>query len=153
MRHTHIAALAAAALLTLAGCTGDDSSTDAKPTPAASKTRTAAPTELPDDVKASIAEKLGYPPEADAATERRYRAALDAIDPDIAHGKTDKAVSRGRDTCRAYKETHKGKPADRAKLIALTNLRFTSPNHPEGHGLATAAKILDAVHKHLCPDF
>lgn len=153
MRTRHTAALAAAsiALLALTACSPEEA-TDAKPkgTPSVAANT---PSALPSEVRESIMEKLGYPPQADAATERRYRAALDAIDPDIAHGETDKAVSRGRDTCRAYKGTYKGKPADRAKLIELTNLRFTSPNHPEGHGLATAERILDVVHKHLCPDF
>lgn len=149
MRLRCTAALAAAtALLSLTACAPEDD-TEAKPKTSA--TTKAKPSQSVDLDK--IKKDLGYPPEADAATTKAYRAALDAIDPDIAHGKTDKAVSHGRDTCRAYKTKYDGKAPDRAKLIELTNLRFTSPNHPEGHGIGTAEKILDAVHKHLCPDY
>ena len=90
------------------------------------------------------------PPKPDAQTQAAYIADLRAIDADII-GKKDeeKIVDRGRDQCRSIKDF----PNDRAKLVDLTSKRFTSPNHPEGFGPAKAAKILDVVHKRLCPTY
>lgn len=84
----------------------------------------------------------------DASTRTAYLAALNAIDQDIVHGKDDKAVDRGLNQCTSIKQKY-----ERAKLISLTNSRFTSPNHPDGHGLAKAEKILNVVHRNLCPSF
>lgn len=89
------------------------------------------------------------PPKPDLATRTAYLADLDAIDPDIVHGKGDKAVSRGRSQCSSFKIEN----VDRQKLINHTNYRFTSPNHPNGHGTKIAEQILDVVHKHLCPTY
>ncbi|MFC9121371.1 hypothetical protein ACFTXO_16485 [Streptomyces sp. NPDC057067] len=74
---------------------------------------------------------------------------MNAIDEDIVHGKDDKAISRGVDTCGIFSRF----PDDEPKQIDQTNQRWSSPTHPEGHGLATAEKILDLAHKHICPDF
>ncbi len=74
-------------------------------------------------------------------------ADLDAIDPDIVHGKPDKAVNRGRNQCSSVRQF----PDDQAKLVDLTNKRFTSPDHPDGFGSDKAAQILAAVRKNLCP--
>lgn len=154
MRTPTLTALAAttAALLALTGC-GEGNATDDKPasagTPTAAASASGTPSELPEHVRESIYQKLGYPPQADAATERAYRAALDGIDPDIAHGKTEKAISRGRDTCRFIKDN----PGKRDVQIERTNSRWSSPTRPDGHGLATAEKILDTTHKFLCPKF
>lgn len=104
--------------------------------------------ELTDEQRASINAAAGLPPEPDAATAAAYIKALNAIDTDIVHSKDDKAISRGRSQCMSIKQGY-----DRAKLVDLTNSRFTSPTHPEGHGTATAGKILDVVHERLCPDF
>lgn len=93
------------------------------------------------------------PPKPDLATRTAYLADLDVIDPDIVHGKDDKAVSRGRSQCSDFKTTVDGEKLPREKLIANTNYRFTSPDHPNGHGTAIAEQILDVVHKHLCPSF
>lgn len=147
-----IAAAATALLLTACGSSSDDDSTAA---PAAKNTTLPAevsavpPSELTAEQKASIAEGVGYPPSADAATQAAYVAALDKIDKDIAHGKADKAVSRGRDTCRTIKEN----PGDRAKIVDATQKRFTSPDAPEGRTAAVAEKIVEAAHTHLCPSF
>lgn len=103
---------------------------------------------LTDEQRASIRAEAGLPPEPDTATRTAYIADLNAIDPDIVHGKDDTAVSRGLNQCSTIKETK-----DRKRLIETTNYRFTSPDHPDGHGTATAEKILDIVHKRLCPDF
>ncbi|WP_414944855.1 hypothetical protein [Amycolatopsis sp. cmx-11-32] len=91
----------------------------------------------------------GVVPRPDADTTAAYIRELDAIDPDIAHGKPDKAVSRGRDQCSSVKDD----PDDQARLVTLTNQRFTSPNHPKGHGTAVAEKILRVVRTHICPDY
>lgn len=92
----------------------------------------------------------GIPPKPDAVTQAAYIADLRAIDPDII-GKKDeeRIVDRGRDQCSSIKKF----PNDRAKLVDLTNKRFTAPDHPDGFGLAKAAKILNVVHKRLCPTY
>jgi hypothetical protein len=59
----------------------------------------------------------------------------------------DTAVSRVQ--CGSIKQW----PNDRAKLVDLTNRRFTSPDHDTGFGLATAGRILDVVHSRLCPTY
>lgn len=104
---------------------------------------------LSSEEMASIAAARGYPPKPDAATQARYIAALTAIDPDIVHGKPDKAVSRGRNHCGSIRRL-KNRPDE---LTELAILRFTSPSHPEGFGAAKARQITEVVHKHLCPDF
>lgn len=90
-----------------------------------------------------------YPPEPNQQDRDAYIAALNAIDPDIVHGKEDKAVDRGRNQCRTVRDH----PDDRHMLIEYTNKRFTSPNHPypEGHGDAVSAQILDVVRTYICP--
>jgi hypothetical protein len=105
--------------------------------------------ELTDEQRASIRADAGLPPTPNAADWAAYIKALDAIDPDIVHGKEDKAVSRGINTCSAFKRY----PGDRPKQVDVTRQRFTSPTSPEGRGTATAEKILDATHKHICPDY
>ena len=142
---TMTAAALASLALTLTACSSDDDQAADKP--AATDKSSKAPA-VSDADKAKIRADLGYPPEPDAATAAAFIKALDAIDADVVHGKDEKALSRGADTCRAIKNH-----PERAKQIEQTNKRWSSPNHPNGHGLATAEKILDAAHKHLCPDF
>lgn len=139
---TTAAALIAAGLLafTLTACDDGDDKADTKPSEA--------PT-LPAADREAAREAAGLPPKPNAATTAAYIKALDAIDTDIVHGKTEKAVDRGLNTCSSVKSS----PNDQAKLIDLTNQRFSSPTHPEGHGPETAEKILKVVRKHLCPDF
>lgn len=89
----------------------------------------------------------GIPPEPNPATWGAYIADLTAIDPDIVHGKEEKAVDRGRNQCSlVHNELN-----DQAKLVDLTNQRFSSPNHPNGFGKEKATKILAVIRKHLCP--
>lgn len=134
---------AAAALLTLTACsTTEEASTVEKP-------GTSAPSSPSQADLDKAREAAGLPPKPDAATARAFVDALNAIDPDIVHGKDEKAVSRGSDTCGIIKRY----PDDQAKQIEQTNKRWISANHPDGHGLATAEKILHAAHEHLCPDF
>lgn len=137
---------ATAAVLALAGCASTATTPVAtkpmgkEPAPAASTPAAASsPASSPVAVD-------GLPPKPDEATAAAYIAALTAIDADIVHGKPDKAIDRGRNQCFSMRDTK-----DRAKLVDLTNKRFTSPTHPDGHGTAKAEKILDIVHKHLCP--
>ncbi|MFE9886269.1 hypothetical protein [Streptomyces scopuliridis] len=137
---------AVAATLLLATLTACGSTTEA----AAPATATAtAENELTSEQKASIAADLGYPADPSAAQRAALMADLDAIDPDITQGKEDKAVSRARDTCRSLKDY----PDDPTKQAAMAAKRWTSPTHPEGRTATTAAKIMDAVHKNICPDF
>lgn len=85
--------------------------------------------------------------EIDPAAERKLIAALNRIDPDLVHGKPDKALSRARDTCSSV-ESFEGQPK---KLVGIVQRRWTSPDHPEGRSLATARKVLKVVRKYVCP--
>ena len=90
----------------------------------------------------------GAPPPPDRATAEAYVADLRRIDPAIV-GAADvrELVDRGRDHCTAIRES----PGDRARLIDLTDRRFTAPDHPEGFGADKAAAILDVVQRRICP--
>lgn len=137
-------ATAAAAILaaTLAGCSSTDNSSTANDKASSS------PSQLTPKQRASIEAAAGIPPEPDAATRSAYIADLSVINPEIVHDKPDTAIDRGRNQCTSIKN---GEKHDR--LVETTNYRFTSPDHPDGFGTATAAKILDVVHKRLCPTF
>ncbi|MFF6825038.1 hypothetical protein [Streptomyces longwoodensis] len=148
--NTRITACAALVALTaaLTACSStDDGSSEqaatAKPTPSATQSG------LTDEQKAQAREAAGLPPTPQAADWKAYIKTLDAIDPDIVHGKEDKAVSRGIDTCSTYKRY----PDDSAQQVKVTRMRFTSPTHPEGRDAPTAQKILAAAHKHICPTY
>lgn len=92
---------------------------------------------------------IGYPPEPNEQNRKAYIETLNDIDPDIVHGKEQTAVDRGRNQCSSIKFFRN----DQAKLVALTNDRFTSPQHPDGFGNVKAAKILVAVYKYICPTY
>ncbi|MEU3836369.1 hypothetical protein [Streptomyces microflavus] len=140
---TTTAALIAAALLALTAC-----GTEPEPAAPAAGPEASASTLSKADRDAALA-AAGLPPRPDDATAAAFVKALDDINTDIAHGKTDKAVSRGMDTCGLVKRY----PDDKTKQIDQTNKRWSSPTHPDGHGLATAEKILTVSHTRLCPDF
>lgn len=130
--------------------TGCGSSQQAQPvTSSAPSTNSTTTSTVSAAQMSSIQANAGIPPKPDAATQQAYVAALIAIDPDIVHGKEDKAVDRGRNQCSSIKQG----PGDRAKLVGLTQQRFSSPTHPEGFGEAKSAQILDVIRKHLCPTF
>ncbi|MGW5259673.1 hypothetical protein ACWEQG_01780 [Microbispora sp. NPDC004025] len=135
-----IALLGIAAVLLVGGC-GSESQPSA-PT-------TAKPTAIPSAVMSSIQADAGIPPKPDPRTQAAFIQALEAIDPDIVHGKEDKAVDRARNQCSSIKEH----PDDRDRLVQLTNMRFTSPDHPDGFGKAKSAKILAAVRTYICPAY
>ncbi|MFE2936677.1 hypothetical protein [Streptomyces sp. NPDC059278] len=135
---TAAAAIAASLIVTLTACGSSDDNSKVKEQPSVSAKD-----------RAAARGAAGLPPEPDAATTTAYIKALNAIDADIVHGKTEKAVDRGLNTCSSVKSS----PKDQAKLVDLTNQRFSSPNHPDGHGATTAERILKAVRTHLCPDF
>ncbi|WP_432135857.1 hypothetical protein [Streptomyces sp. bgisy154] len=99
----------------------------------------------------AAATAAGLPPDPDAATREAYLDALNAIDPRIAKpGKDDQTVSRGLTQCRSIKEH----PNDKGKLAQLALERFTVTTRlPEISTPETGQKIVDAVHKHLCPTF
>jgi hypothetical protein len=124
--------------VTLTACSSSDSSDQADHKPS----------KLTPEQNASIDAANGIPPEPKPAARAAYIADLDAIHKDIVHGKPDKAIDRGRNQCSSIKQGQ-----DRAKLIETTNFRFSSPDHPNGHGTDIAEQILDVVHKRLCPDF
>ncbi|WP_101253851.1 hypothetical protein [Streptomyces barkulensis] len=88
-----------------------------------------------------------FPPEPAAEHWAAFINGLETIDPDIVHGKEEKAVDRGRNQCTSNRDN----PNDEAKLIELTNARFTSPNHPDGFGEAKSTRILQLVRDHICP--
>ncbi|MFG3230809.1 hypothetical protein ACGFZG_03635 [Streptomyces antibioticus] len=120
--------------------------TDEEPT--SNKASSSAGNGLTEEQIADIRESVGLPPTPNAADWAAYIDDLNAISRDIVHGKEEKAVSRGINQCSSIKSGF-----DRPKLIDLTNRRFTSPDHPEGHGTGIAAQILDVVHERICPDF
>jgi hypothetical protein len=124
------------------GATGEPVAAS-QPEPIASRT-------LSPEEWASIEASQGFPPKPDPKTTAAYIAGLKAINVAIV-GKhsNDVMVSRGRDQCQSVHLY----PNDRAKLLDLTNRRFTAPDAPDGFGLAAAGKILDVVHKNLCPSF
>ncbi|WP_159037340.1 hypothetical protein [Streptomyces specialis] len=142
------AALTAVLALALTACGSSDDSSETPSSPGTTAEPAPEETVDQDELDAAL-EEMGYPPEADAATEAAYIDALDAIDPRIDKDNPDSAVSRGRDTCRTIHDH----PDDRAHQIEQTNIRFSHPDAPDGWGLATAEQILDVVHEHLCPTF
>ena len=143
---TITAGLAAAALLTLTACSSDSEEATTVDKPKASDTPS-----LSAEDKAKAREAAGLPPEPTADARKAFLDALNAIDPRIIKpGKEDQAVSRGLNQCSSIKSS----PNDREKLVQLTLSRFTIDTRlPEIATPETGGKILDAVHKHLCPDF
>ncbi|MFE5581068.1 hypothetical protein [Kitasatospora sp. NPDC056531] len=89
----------------------------------------------------------GLPAKPDADLTGKVVAALNAIDPAIVGGKPDQVVEQARKQCQSMYQF----PKDKAKLIELANQHFTSPDHPQGFGPDTAAKINDALRTTLCP--
>lgn len=145
MRIRH-AATTAAALLALSACT-TDSNTDAKAKTKATPSSSAPSVSAEDLAKARKA--AGLPPSPKPADRAAYLAGLNAIDPDIVHGKDDKAITRGINSCSSIRNW----PDDKAQQVEWTGNRYTSPTHPEGRDTATATKILALARKHICPDF
>lgn len=147
MRRISTAILATSAAVLLAAC-----GTTPEPDKAATPKTTAAqaPTISP-DAKASARAAAGLPPEPSADTRKAYLDALNAIDPRIVKpGKEDQAVSRGINQCSSIKST----PDDRDKLVKLALDRFTITTRlPDINTPDTGGKILDVVHKNLCPTF
>lgn len=85
----------------------------------------------------------------DPDTEAAYLASLRRIDPDIVGDKEPNIlVDRGRNQCGSISQW----PDDEAKLVDLTNKRFTAPGHPDGFGAAKAKKILKVVREYVCPE-
>lgn len=132
-----------AAVPTPAAITTADASTQPAPTTAAPASRAAGA------ATTAAASPARIPPTPNAETWAAYIAALKRIDPDIVHGKEEKAVDRGRDQCGSVKDW----PNDQAKLVNLTNKRFIGPTHPQGFGTAKAEQILAAVRKYICPTY
>ncbi|MFD5461352.1 hypothetical protein ACFWIQ_00800 [Kitasatospora sp. NPDC127059] len=89
----------------------------------------------------------GLPGKPDADLTGKVVAALTAIDPAIVGGKPDQVVEQARKQCQALYQY----PKDKAKLAELAGQNFTSPEHPQGFGPDTAAKIDDALRATLCP--
>ncbi|WP_143091816.1 hypothetical protein [Lentzea albida] len=128
-------------MLGLAGCAGQPAADPATSTAPAAVNTTSAP---------SAASAAGIPPKPDEATVKAYLDELRAIDPAIVdEDNPDKAINRGRDQCSSVQSF----PADQAKLIDLTNKRFTAPGQSNGFGPEKAERILAAVRKHICPTF
>ena len=135
---TILGTLAALALLTACGGGDEESTAENKPSKAPS---------LSAEEREKIREDAGLPSPTDEQ-KAAYIKALNAIDADIVHGKDEKAIDRGLNQCSSIKRYD-----DEAKLVEMTNSRFSSPSAPEGHGEAIAKQILKATHENLCPDF
>lgn len=103
--------------------------------------------EVSADDMATVQAAVGIPAEPDQATADAYIEALNAINPAIVGGDSEKAIDRGRDLC----STISANP-DRPAQVESANQRFTSPDHPEGWGPELAVQILDVVHQYLCPE-
>ncbi|GLH97341.1 hypothetical protein [Phytohabitans aurantiacus] len=140
MRARHAWVAAAAAVFAL-GCGAGGAGEDKADEPPA----TTAPAV---DMSAALA-AAGIPPAPEAKAWTAYIAALRKIDPAIVGDDEEKAVDRGRNQCGSVKEH----PDDEAKLVDLTNKRFTAPGHSAGFGKAKATKILAAVRKYICPSY
>ncbi|WLQ69286.1 hypothetical protein [Streptomyces glycanivorans] len=134
-------------LATLTGCEGETASSNDKPAPATSS----APAQLTQEQRDAAREAAGLPPEPKGAERQAYLDALNAIDTRIIKpGKEDQAISRGINQCSSIKSF----PDDRNKLVQLTLERFTITSRlPEISNPDTGGKVLDAVHKHICPSF
>ncbi|MDH6124697.1 hypothetical protein [Kitasatospora sp. GP82] len=157
MRLRSLAPALAAAALALTACSSSGSSTAAPAAasspaadsssaqPGSGSSAPAADASAP--AKPAAPSDAGLPPKPDSATVTKLVAALDAIDPDIVSGRPDQAVDRARSQCQAIYNF----PKDKAKLIDLTNQRFTSSKHPDGFGAEKAEKILAAVQADVCP--
>lgn len=78
--------------------------------------------------------------------QQQFQAALDAIDPDIVHGKLDKAVSRARNVCQVWKTCR-----DQASYMAAVAERFSSPRRPHGWDEITVARIANAIATFIQP--
>ncbi|MFD8786247.1 hypothetical protein [Kitasatospora sp. NPDC059599] len=140
----------------------DAAPSDAAATPSAPAPGTAAPTAggmtgtpapdagtpgAPAPAKPAPPADAGLPAKPGTDLTGKLVAALDAIDPAIVGGKPDQAVDRARNQCQSMFQF----PKDTGKLVELANQRFTSPDHPQGFGPDTAAKINDALRATLCP--
>ncbi|MBB2946520.1 hypothetical protein FB565_006288 [Actinoplanes lutulentus] len=132
-------AVMAAGLLTACGSSGADD--EAAQTPAADAV--AAAEEI-----AEAEEAAAIPPKPDDETAAKYLAALEEIDPEILKREPERLIDRGREQCSTIKR-FSGNPD---KILQYANLRFTSPEHPNGFGDATANEINTVIVKHLCPD-
>ncbi|MHB9864059.1 hypothetical protein [Streptomyces sp. YIM S03343] len=161
-RTTTLALACCALTLTtaLTGCSAPPSPAaqpGTKPTPSSHAPSTRAPGASPEATGSAAAgarehpqaADSGLPPKPGSDGEAAYVRALTAIDPDIVHDDEAGAVDRGRAQCRTIHDLH----GDRNGQITAAVRRFTSPGHPQGFGTAKGARIVDAVHMNLCPDF
>lgn len=97
----------------------------ATPSPRAASTKPTSPAKPSEISQADLdkaREDAGLPAEPKAAQRQAFLKGLNAIDTDIVHGKDDKAVRRGIDTCGILKRF----PGDKAEQIDLVR----SPGSP-----------------------
>lgn len=144
MKRTAVTALTALVLAAALSACSSDNSTNA----ASKRANTTAPS-APSKATADAEATAGTPPKPDVAMKLGYIRALTGIDPDIVHGRENKAVDRGLNQC----QTIHNFPKDKPKQTKMAEMRFTSPRHPQGFGKVKAAQIVEAVHVNLCPKF
>jgi len=138
-------ALAATALLLLAGC-GDS---EPSPLPAEAPPATMAPGLTQKQIDKALND-AGIVARPDSKTAAAYLADLEKIDPEIVAGTDpDRLIDQGRDLCTSIREW----PDDRAKQLTAVHARFRSAVHPDGFGNVKAAKIRYVVHKRICPRY
>ena len=142
MRTRTIAGILAALAITLTACSSEEPTVD--------DANSQAPSLSAED-KAKAREAAGLPPDPSPEARKAFLDALNDIDPRIIKpGKDDQAVSRGLNQCSSIKSS----PDDKDKLAQQALERFTVTTRlPEIATPDTGQKIVDAVHKHLCPDF
>ncbi|ARF77816.1 hypothetical protein ACIG0C_08550 [Kitasatospora aureofaciens] len=145
---------AAAGSPTDAAATASGGATPGSTTPATTAPGTSAPadpstpgTDGSAPAKPAPPADAGLPAKPDAGLTGKVVAALNAVDPAIVGGKPDQVVEQARKQCQAMYQF----PKDSAKLVQLAEQHFTSPDHPQGFGPDTAAKINDALRATLCP--
>ncbi|MFF5079422.1 hypothetical protein ACFY36_20385 [Actinoplanes sp. NPDC000266] len=140
VRRIWFSAAAMMAAGVLAGCGDTEQAPEAIPTTTSPQAKA--------NAIAAAEKAAGIPPKPDDKTAAAYIAALRKINPDIVGDKDlDRIIDRGRDQCVSIKEF----TDDEAKVLKFANSRFTSPDHPEGFGNATAKKINLVVKKYICP--
>lgn len=130
-RHIAIVAIAAASLLALTACEGDDKADNGKPSPSATAS------ELTQKQKDKISKAAGIPPKPTGVKRQQLLDALAAVAPNVVRYE-DKAVDAARNQCSSIN-------GNGGKLDWAAAMRFTYKDVKTTE--AQGAKINDALKK------